>query len=305
LKPKTLIVIVGPTATGKTLLSIDLALEYSTEILSADSRQFYKEMNVGTAKPKMDLLLKVKHHFVDFLSINDYYNAYLYEKSGLDVLKNIFEHRDVAICVGGSGLYIKALCSGIDELPDINEKIRDKYNTLYKEKGIEVLQEILKEKDLEYYNVVDKKNPVRLIRALEVIEISGKKFSELRSGLKKKRSFNIIKIGLNGDIKDIESRIKERVKEMIKEGFIDEAIRLHRYKNLRALKAVGYPEMFEYIEGKVSLDKAIDNIVISTRQYAKRQMTWFNKDREIVWFDYNNIKGIKEYLKYYFNDHIE
>lgn len=294
---KSLIVILGPTAIGKTKLSIELAKKFNTEIISADSRQFYKEMNIGTAKPSKEELESAKHHFIGNLSVSDNYNVSMFEQQALLCLNKIFHKNRYAIMVGGSGLYINALCHGIDELPDPDESLREQLKNLYKTKGIEALKTKLQKLDPEYYAIVDKANPKRLMRGIEVCITSGKKYSSLRSQGYKKRYFNIIKIGLTIKREELFEKINKRVDIMIDSGLLDEAKNLYHYKNLNALNTVGYKELFEYFDKKISLERAIENIKTNTRRYAKRQMTWFKKDKDIKWFNPENIQEIIEYIK--------
>lgn len=294
---KSLIVILGPTAIGKTKLSIELAKKFNTEIISADSRQFYKEMNIGTAKPSKEELESAKHHFIGNLSVSDNYNVSMFEQQALLCLNKIFYKNKYAIMVGGSGLYINALCHGIDELPDPDESLREQLKNLYKTKGIEALKTKLQKLDPEYYAIVDKANPKRLMRGIEVCITSGKKYSSLRSQGYKNRYFNIIKIGLTIKREELFEKINKRVDIMIDSGLLDEAKNLYHYKNLNALNTVGYKELFEYFDKKTSLERAIENIKTNTRRYAKRQMTWFKKDKDIKWFNPENIQEIIEYIK--------
>lgn len=290
--PKTLIVVIGPTAVGKTALAIQLANHYNTEIISADSRQFYREMSIGTAKPTPDELASAKHHFINSHSITDEFNVGDFEKEGLKALEEIFVDHDVAILAGGSGLYVKAICEGFDELPPVDHQIRNKLNALYNEKGIIWLQEQLKIADPAYYEHADINNPQRIIRALEVTESTGKPFSSYHTSNAKKRSFNIIKIGLNLPREQLYERINQRVDEMIKQGLVDEVKALLPYRNLNALNTVGYKELFDYLDGKTDLDTAVAMIKQNTRRFAKRQLTWFNKDSAIVWFKPSQIDDI-------------
>ncbi len=281
---KTLIVLLGPTAIGKTALSIELAKKLNTEIISADSRQFYKELKIGTSFPSKDELEAVTHHFAGHLSINDNYNVSRFETDVLDFLNSVFISNLLVLMVGGSGLYINAVCNGIDTLPDPDEILRQSLKTNLKEQGIEVLREQLKTLDLDYYNTVDLDNPNRLMRAIEVCLQTGKKYSELRTQKPKPRDFRIIKIGLQRDINELYEIINNRVDRMINDGLVEEARTLYPYRNLNALNTVGYKELFLYFNGKTSLPEAITKIKTNTRHYAKRQLTWFRKDKSIIWF---------------------
>jgi len=282
-KLKTLIVIAGPTASGKTAVGIQLARQLSTEIISADSRQFYQEMSIGTAKPTIDELAQAKHHFINSHSITDSFNVGDFEQQGLALLNELFKTHDVVVMAGGSGLYIKAICEGFDQLPDVDLVIREQLNNKYAEKGISYLQEKLKLTDPEYYQQVDINNPQRLIRALEVFESSGQPFSSFRKKDLQQRPFNIIKIGLLHPREKLYERINLRVDQMVADGLVDEVKSLQTYRHLNALQTVGYTEIFDYLDGKTDLLTAIGLIKQNTRRFAKRQMTWFNKDKEIKW----------------------
>lgn len=294
---KTLIIILGPTAVGKTALSIQVAKLFHTEIISADSRQFFKEMNIGTAKPSPEEMQDIKHHFIDFLSIEEDYNAGAYESAALTCLENIFRQKDTAILTGGSGLYINAVCNGFDELPETDEKVRADLIEKYRSYGIEALQKQLKVLDPVYYDMADLNNSQRIIRALEVCLVSGRPYSNFRSGKQKPRNFNILKIGLERDRKELYQRIDERVDEMIKSGLEKEARALLPYRDKNALQTVGYKELFDYFEGKHDLQKAIELIKQNTRRFAKRQLTWFRKDKKIHWFHPDEKKAIIDWIK--------
>jgi len=283
-KQKTLIVILGPTAVGKTVLSIKLAQHFKTEIVSADARQFYKEMSIGTAKPGANELKKVKHHLVNSLSVKEDYDVSRFEKDALNHIQNIFSNNDTALLVGGSGLYIDAVCNGLDKLPPSDKGLRAELQNTFREKGIEALQQQLKIMDPEYHGQVDLQNPHRLIRAIEVCLITGKKYSSYRSEQKVERPFKVIKIGINAPREELYKRINIRVDQMIADGLVDEVKSLLPFRELNALNTVGYKEVFEFLYGKVSLADAIDKIKQNTRNYAKRQLTWFKRDENIKWF---------------------
>lgn len=283
--PKTLIVIVGPTASGKTALAIELAKKFKTEIISADSRQFYREMAIGTAKPTTEDLSQAKHHFVDSHSVTDYFSVGEFERQGLELLENLFNIHDTVIMVGGSGLYIQAICEGFDELPSSPPEIRQEINRAFEEKGIAYLQEQLKVKDPDYYQQVDLNNPRRLIRALEVIESTGMPFSSFRKSQLAPRTFNCIKVGIDLPREMLYERINQRVDIMVSEGLEAEVRSLLPYRALNALNTVGYSEFFDYFDGKADLNTAITLIKQNTRRFAKRQMTWFRKDKNIRWID--------------------
>jgi tRNA dimethylallyltransferase len=294
---KTLIVIAGPTAVGKTAVAIELAIQLKTEIISADSRQFYREMTIGTAKPTPKELAQAKHHFIDSHSITDNFSVGDFEKQGLTLLNNIFQTHDTAILVGGSGLYIKAICEGFDELPTASSQIRTKLNQEFNDKGIAYLQEKLKTADAAYYQQVDLNNPQRLIRALEVVESTGKPFSSFRKAVINKRPFQSIKIGLNLPREILYQRINQRVDAMVKQGLPDEVRSLLPYRHLNALNTVGFSELFDYFDGKTDLDTAIELIKQNTRRFAKRQLTWFRKDLEIKWMTPDDTDLINTILK--------
>ncbi len=299
-----LIVIVGPTAVGKTVLSIALAKAFECPIISADSRQFFKEMSIGTAKPTEEEMLGVPHYFINSHSITEDYNVGKYETDVISLLEKLFRINKKAILVGGSGLYIDAVCKGFDELPEADEELRNKINSLLNNEGIEGLQKLLKELDIKYYNKVDLQNPQRLSRALEICLTTGKPYSELRKGESKKRNFNIIKIGINTSRELLYNRINQRVDEMMKVGLLNEVKSLQAYKHLNALQTVGYKELFYYLENNSDLKSAVDLIKQNTRRFSKRQMTWFNKDKEIKWFEPNHEEEIMAYIKLHsYTDH--
>jgi len=293
-KQKYLIVVAGPTAVGKTAFSIKLAQHYNTEILSADSRQFYRDMRIGTAYPEVVELAAVKHHFVGNLSIRDEYNVARYEDEALALLDDLFLKHDIVILSGGSGLYIDAICRGIDDLPDHDPELRQKLKEELEETGIEMFGEKLKKLDPEYYDVVDLNNPNRLLRALEVCLQTGETYTSLRKNTSKSRSFNIIKIGLNTEREILFRRISDRVDKMMEKGLLDEAGSLLPFREHNALNTVGYKELFAYFDGDITLERAVENIKTNTRRYAKRQLTWFKRDEEMRWFEPDDLdKAIK------------
>ena len=275
---KKLIVIGGPTASGKTDFAIKLAQYYKTEILSADSRQFFKEMSIGTAKPSQSELALAKHHFIGNLSIHDAYSVGDFERDALSVLDTIFEKNDTAIMVGGTGLYIRAVCEGLDEFPDVPLSIRQEFEDILEKQGIESLQKILQEVDYVYFTQVDIQNPKRLIRALSVWKTSGQPFSSFRSGTKVERDFEPIYIALDLPREVLYDRINRRVDIMMADGLLDEAQLLYPFRHLNALQTVGYTELFAHFDGQMTLYEAVDKIKQHSRNYAKRQMTWFRKN---------------------------
>jgi len=294
---KTLIVIVGPTASGKTALAVKVAKQFKTEIISADSRQIYKELNIGTAKPTVEEMEGVVHHFIDSHSIHEEYSIGKYEKEALEVLGDIFQTHDVAVMVGGSGLYVKVICEGMDEIPDTEPEIRTLLIDKLNKEGLWVLLEELKKLDPIYYNQVDRSNTQRVLRALEVFQSTGVPFSDFRKGEKKKRSFDIIKIGLRWDRAELYKRIDQRMDSMIEAGLFEEAEGLYPYKNINALQTVGYKEIFDYMDGQYDKEEAIRLLKRNSRRYAKRQMTWFNRDKEVFWMDAKKNEEIVSFLK--------
>jgi tRNA dimethylallyltransferase len=284
-KIKTLLVITGPTASGKTAAAIKLARHYKTVIVSADSRQFYQEMSIGTAKPTDEELAATKHYFINSHSITQNFTAGNYEKQCLDLLNELFQAHDVVILAGGSGLFIKAACEGFDEFPNVKAGLRDKLNQELNEKGVGFLQEKLKIADPDYYAQVDLNNPQRIVRALEIFETTGKPFSSFRKSSLNKRPFSVIKLGLSLPREILYQRINHRVNDMVKLGLVEEAKSLLPYRHSNALNTVGYSELFDYFDGKTDLPTAIELIKQNTRRFAKRQLTWFGKDKEILWFN--------------------
>lgn len=294
---KNLICIVGPTGIGKTALAIELARKYKTDVISADSRQFYREMNIGTAKPNLDELQGVTHHFINSHSIHDNYSAGDYERDALNCIHKLFETNDALILVGGSGLFVNAVCKGLDNLPKPAPGVRENLVRILHEDGIIPLQELLRKVDINYYNEVDINNPQRIIRALEVYETTLIPFSVWRKKEAGLRKFNIISIGLNTNREDLYNRINHRVDLMIGQGLLDEVKNLYPYRDKAPLLSVGYTEIFDYLDNKYSLNEAIEKIKQNTRRYAKRQLTWFKKDENTVWFEPNDSKPISDYLE--------
>lgn len=280
---KTLIVIAGPTASGKTAFSIALAKALKTVIISADSRQFYKEMSIGTAAPTPDELSQVKHYNVHNISIEDKYDVAEYEKDVLQLLDTLFQEHDYVILTGGSGLFIDAVCNGIDEMPDITAETREKVENLYREGGLRALQNAVQQLDPEYFSIVDQQNPRRLQRALEVCYQTGKSFTSFRQKQTAPRDFNIIKFALLWDRETLNRRIDLRVDMMMEQGLLEEARSLYPMRHLNALNTVGYKELFAYFDGNCTLKEAVEQIKIHTHQYAKRQMTWLHKDERYIW----------------------
>jgi len=294
---KHLIVLTGPTGIGKTKTGIQIAKNFKTEIVSADSRQIYKEMTIGTAVPDFEELNAVKHHFIQTHSIHEVYNASRYENEALDVIDSVLKTNNLVLFVGGSMLYIDAVCRGIDIMPDADAEIRKMLKDKLEKEGLESLRFQLKKIDPGYYNSVDLKNPNRIIHALEISIQTGKPYSSFRSNPNKTRSFSIIKIGLNCDRKKLHNRINSRVDQMIDAGLENEARNLHHLKHLNALNTVGYRELFAYFDGKTTLEKAIELIKRNSRRYARKQLTWFRSDNEINWFEPEQSNEIISFLK--------
>jgi tRNA dimethylallyltransferase len=294
---KYLIVVSGPTAIGKTAFSIRLAEHFNTEIISADSRQFYREMRIGTAYPEPEELAAISHHFIGNLSLKDSYNVARYEKDALTLLKNLFEKHEIVVLTGGSGLYIDAICKGIDDLPDHDPELRKSLKEELEKIGLQAFSEKLKILDPEYYSVVDLNNPNRLLRAVEVCLQTGNTYTSLRKSITKPRPFKTIKIGLNTERALLFKRVGERVESMMRKGLLDEVESLLPYRDNNALNTVGYKELFAFLDGKVPLDQAIEKIKTNTRRYAKRQLTWFKRDEEMQWFDSSDFAGVLSYIK--------
>jgi len=293
---KTLIIIAGPTAIGKTALAIRLAQHFNSEIISADSRQFYREMNIGTAKPSEEELTTVKHHLINSHSVLNQFSAGDFEKESIELITKLFLDHDQVIMAGGSGLFINAVCHGFDQLPVATEETRNNINKILEEKGIEYLQDWLKKVDPIYFEEVDLFNPQRIIRALEVFESSGTTFSSLRTNIKKQRPFNIVKIGLNTDRDKLYDRINIRVDQMVRDGLIEEVENLKSYRHLNPLNTVGYSEILDFLDGNSSREEAIEKIKQNTRRFAKRQITWFRKSEDIKWFKPDELDSITQYL---------
>ncbi len=301
IEKKLLVVLCGPTASGKTAAAIKIAKALNTEILSADSRQFYEGMQIGTAAPTQAEMTEVHHHFIGHLMVTDSYNVSQFEKDALDRLEMLFNTYPVLIMTGGSGLYIHAVTHGIDELPDPDPQLREELKGLKDEKGIEALQEKLLELDPVYYYSVDLNNAARLIRALEICIITGLPYSSLRSQKPRPRPFKILKIGLDVPREELNRRVDERVDQMLAAGWLDEARELYRFRDCNALNTLGYKEIFEHFAEKMYYSQCVEKIKTNTRRYAKRQMTWFRKDKEIKWFRPDDVEGMLEMVSEAFN----
>lgn len=295
---KYLIVLAGPTASGKTMTAIKIALALNTEIISADSRQFYKELSIGTAAPTALELSTVKHYLVHHLSIFDKYDVSDYEHDVISLTNQLFKKHNAIVLTGGSGMFIDAVCDGLDDIPDINDETRKKISDLLQDQGITCLQELVSQYDPEYYSIVDKNNPRRLQRALEVYFQTGIPYSSFRKKQKKKRDFKILRYALLWDRDALIERINKRVDIMMHDGLLDEVRSVYPYRELNSLNTVGYKELFDFLDGKCSLEDATDRIKINTRQYAKRQMTWFRKNDEYKWFAIEETDDIISSIKH-------
>jgi tRNA dimethylallyltransferase len=280
---KTIIIVTGPTSVGKTAFAIEAAQLLKTDIISADSRQCYKELNIGVAKPSEAELQQVKHYFINSHSIHEEVNAAVFEQYALKATETIFQTKDIAVMVGGTGLYIKAFAEGLDDVPPVNENMRERIIAGYEQNGLRWLQNEVQQKDPEFWKVAEQQNPGRLMRGLEIKESTGRSIIDFRTGEKQERPFNIIKTGLELPREELYNRINWRVDNMIQEGLVEEARELLPYRELNALQTVGYKELFEFFDGATSLEKAITEIKKNTRHYAKRQLTWFKKDKGVAW----------------------
>ena len=293
---KTLIVITGPTAVGKTQLCLDIARHFGIPIINADSRQIYKELSIGTAKPSAEEQQTVKHYFVGTLSLQDYYSASLFESQVMNLLDMLFKTSDYAMMAGGSMMYIDAVCDGIDDIPTIDNDTRATMKQRLADEGLEKLCEELQRLDPEYYEIVDRQNPKRVVHALEICTMTGRTYTSFRKREKKERPFHIVKIGLNREREELYNRINTRVDMMMQQGLLQEAEALYPLRDLNALNTVGYKEMFEYINGHWPLDEAVERIKGNTRRYARKQLTWYKKDQQIRWFHPNQKKEIIDYI---------
>ena len=295
--PKYLIVVSGPTGIGKTALSLDIAKQYNAEIISCDSRQFYKEMSIGTAVPTSEELAQVKHHFIQNISIAKPYSVGKFERDALEKIEDLHKTSNVVVMVGGSGLYVDAVCRGLDDFPTVPKEIRDDLNKRCKTEGIEVLEKELQQIDPDYHTIVDKSNPHRIIRALEIFKASGKTFTSFRIRQQQKRNFKTVKVILNRDREELYQRINKRVDLMLEEGLLEEVKSVYPFKENNALQTVGYKELFAHIDGEISLEFAIEEIKKNTRRYAKRQMTWFRRDPDTLFFNPEDKASVIEYLE--------
>lgn len=296
-KNKTLLVLLGPTGVGKTDISLEIARHYGCPIVSSDSRQFYRELKIGTAAPTEAQLSAVRHYFIGTHSIHDEYSCGQYELDVMELLSELFVENDVIMLVGGSMMYIDAVCQGMDDIPSVDAGTRQFWKNEYAAKGLGFIQEELKKLDPAHYNEVDLKNYKRVLHALEICTITGQPFSDIRTGKKKIRPFNIVKIGLNREREELYERINKRVDQMMQDGLLAEAEQFYPFKQLNTLNTVGYKELYEYMDGKWDLDFAVNMIRQDSRRYAKRQLTWFNRDKEIAWFHPNDKEAVFRYLK--------
>jgi tRNA dimethylallyltransferase len=296
-KRKDLIVIIGPTGVGKTELSLRVAERYSTEIVSADSRQLYADLKIGTAAPTDQQLARVKHHLVGTLQLTDYYSAARYEEEAMAIITNLFQSHDNVVLTGGSMMYVDAVCNGIDDIPTVDAETRQLMMQRYEEEGLERLCAELRLLDPEYYNIVDLKNPKRVIHALEICYMTGRTYTSFRTQQKKARPFNIIKVGLTRDREELYERINRRVDIMMEEGLLQEAQRFYDLRSLNSLNTVGYKELYAYMEETTTLEFAVEKIKQNSRIYSRKQMTWFKRDESIRWFHPDNEKEIMDYIQ--------
>ena len=294
---KTLVVITGPTAVGKTALTIELAQHYGIPIINADSRQIYRELKIGTAAPSDEQLQQAPHLFVGTKSIDDYYNASMYEQEVLSYIKE--SSSPIELLSGGSMMYIDAVCNGIDDIPTVRDDIREEMKRRYKEEGLEALCEELKQLDPEHYAIVDRQNYRRVIHALEICHQTGKTYTSFRTQQKKERPFHIIKIGLNRDREELYQRINQRVDQMMADGLLDEVKGLVEKRHTNALNTVGYKELFDYLDGRWPLEEAVERIKGNTRRYARKQLTWYKRDEDMRWFHPDDIQDILNYITHY------
>ena len=293
---KTLLVITGPTAVGKTDLCLDVARHFDIPIINADSRQIYRELKIGTAAPTEEQLRRVRHYFVGSNSIDDYYSASLYEQQVLQLLNELFRKSDYALLSGGSMMYIDAVCNGIDDIPTVNEETRTLLKRRLAEEGLEALCQQLKQLDPEHYEIVDKQNPRRVVHALEICLMTGKTYTSFRTNEHKSRPFRIKKVAINRPREELYERINNRVDTMMEQGLLNEARALYPKRHLNALNTVGYKELFNYLEGIWPLDEAVERLKGNTRRYARKQLTWFKRDEAVTWFSPTDLKAIIEYF---------
>lgn len=293
---KNLVVVVGPTGVGKTAVCIELAKSLDCEIISADSRQIYRDIPIGTASPTEDERKSVPHHFIGMLSLDEYFSAARYEEMALAEIERQFKKRNVVLLTGGSMMYVDALCKGIDDIPSPDREIRDELMHRFETEGLDSLRHQLKILDPEYYNVVDLKNPKRVIHGLEICLMTGRTYTSFRTNICKKRPFNIIKVGLRREREELYERINQRVDQMILAGLVEEARKVYPFRSYNALNTVGYKELFEFFDGVITLDEAVNKIKRNSRVYSRKQMTWFKRDESIHWFNPAEIESIQDYI---------
>lgn len=292
----TLIVVIGPTGVGKSAISIQLASHYHSEIISADSRQLYRELQIGTAVPLPEDRNLVPHHFIQTKSVIDYYNVSEFENEAISLIEKLFRKLNPLILTGGSMMYVDTICKGIDDIPTVDPDVRNEVISWYSENGIEALRKRLSEVDPEYFTIVDQNNPKRMLHAIEVHQMTGMPITSFRKNTVVKRPFRIIKIGINQDRAKLYERINRRVEQMMADGLLEEAKSVYQFRHLNSLNTVGYKELFGYLDGECSLDEAVDLIKRNTRKYARKQLTWFRRDSEIKWFEPEQIQEIIEYI---------
>ena len=295
----TLIVVTGPTAVGKTALTIEIAKHYGIPIINADSRQIYQELKIGTASPTAEQMQQVKHYFVGTKSITDYYNASMYEQEVVQLLEKLFVDSPIQLLSGGSMMYIDAVCNGIDDIPTVRDDIRNEMKRRYQEEGLEALCEDLRRLDPEHYEVVDRQNHRRVIHALEICYQTGKTYTSFRTQKRKERPFQIVKIGLTRDRQELYDRINQRVDTMMSEGLLDEVRSVSAYRSTNALNTVGYKELFDYIDGRWPLEEAVERIKGNTRRYARKQLTWYKRDEQVTWFHPDQQEKILKFISHY------
>lgn len=296
---KTLIVITGPTAVGKTALCLEIAKHFDIPIINADSRQIYRELRIGTAQPTKEQMQEVKHYFVGTLGLDDYYSASLFEQQVLECLEQQFLTNDYALLSGGSMMYIDAVCDGIDDIPTIDDETRALMKQRLADEGLEALVDELRRFDPEYYEIVDRQNPRRVVHALEICTMTGKTYTSFRKREKRQRPFQIIKIGLNRPREELYDRINQRVDQMMADGLLEEARSLYPLRHLNALNTVGYKELFDHLEGRWPLEEAVERIKGNTRRYARKQLTWYKKDERMKWFHPQETEQIISYISHY------
>jgi tRNA dimethylallyltransferase len=299
----TLIVVLGPTGVGKSAISIQLAQYFQTHIISADSRQFFRELRIGTAVPSISDLEKVPHHFVQNKSIHHYYNVSEFEVEALQLIDQLFQSHNPLIMTGGSMLYLDTICKGIDDIPTVDPAIRNEVVAWYEQHGLEALQQRLLEVDPEYYHLVDLNNPKRLLHAVEIFQMTARPFTSFRKNTVKQRHFRIVKIGINQDRDTLYDRINQRVDQMMNEGLLEEVKTVYPYRELNSLNTVGYKELFSYLDGTCSLDEAVDLIKRNSRRYARKQLTWFRRDQEVAWFEPDQVQAIIEHVDRKMKEH--